>query len=294
MVQKHFSAHLNSVQRILPIVDNIFCFSQQYVARKFQMRARIKRANRRVRKVKLLLVNGNRTRLVTDAVLAEARAVAAADTMVDAVQAAFGADIVFSHAEHAVAGHAVLDALARHADGYDAVILAISFDSGLAAARELLPIPVLGITEAALLTACQLGRRIGVVTVGRNSTPLYRDVFAQTGVAGRIAAIGTVDLASAGEYLSPTEFDARVAAEASRLVLLEGADVVVACGAALAGIARRARDAVPVPFIDGTGAAVRQAEALVRGGYKPRPRAAGPRATMAGVSPELAALFARS
>jgi Asp/Glu/hydantoin racemase len=85
-----------------------------------------------------------------------------------------------------------------------------------------------------------------------------------------------------------------VAAEASRLVLLEGADVVVACGAALAGIARRARDAVPVPFIDGTGAAVRQAEALVRGGYKPRGRAAGPRATMAGVSPELAALFARS
>jgi allantoin racemase len=244
--------------------------------------------------MKLLLVNGNRTRPVTEAVLAEARAVAGADTQVDAVEAAFGADIVFSHAEHAVAGHAVLDALARHAAGYDAAILAISFDSGLAAARELLPMPVLGITEAALLTACQLGRRIGVVTVGRISTPLYRDVFAQSGVAGRIAAIGTVELASAGEYLSPREFDKRVAAEARRLVETEEADVVVACGAALAGISRRARAEVPVPFIDGVGAAVRQAEALVRGGYVGRTRAAGPRATMAGVSPELAALFARS
>ena len=178
--------------------------------------------------MKLLLVNGNRTRSVTDAVLAEARALAGAGTQVDAVQAAFGADIVFSHAENALAAHAVLDALARHAAGYDAAILAISFDSGLAAARELLPMPVLGITEAALLTACQLGRRIGVVTVGRSSTPLYRDVFADSGVAGRIAAISTVDIASAGEYLSPQEFDARVAEEARRLVSHEDADVVVA------------------------------------------------------------------
>ena len=167
--------------------------------------------------MKLLLVNGNRTRSVTEAVLAEARTVAHVDTQVDAVEAAFGADIVFSHAEHAVAGHAVLDALARHVTGYDAALLAISFDSGLAAARELLNIPVLGITEAALLTACQLGRRIGVVTIGRNSTPLYRDVFAQSGVADRIAAIGTVDLSSAGEYLSPQEFDARVADEYGRM-----------------------------------------------------------------------------
>ena len=39
--------------------------------------------------------------------------------------------------------------------------------------------------------------------------------------------------------------------------------------------------------------AVRQAEALVRGGYVARARPPGPRATMAGVSPELAALFKR-
>ena len=243
--------------------------------------------------MKILLVNGNRTASVTEAVLAEARAVAAPGTQIDAVQAAFGADVVFSHAEHAVAGHAVLDALARHADGYDAAILAISFDSGLAAARELLRIPVLGITESALLTARQLGRRIGVVTTGRNSTPLYRDVFAQSGLDDRIVAIRALDLASAGAYLTPQGFDAGVAAGANRLADEHEADVVVACGAVLAGVARRQRDMVRVPLIDGTSAAVRQAEALVRGAYKARGRAAGARATMAGVSPELVALFAR-
>ncbi|MBL8381450.1 MAG: aspartate/glutamate racemase family protein [Burkholderiales bacterium] len=243
--------------------------------------------------MKLLLVNGNRTRAVTAAVLAEAQATAADGTELVAVEAAFGADIVFSHAENAVATHAVLDALARHAGGCDAAILAISFDSGLAAARELLPMPVLGITEAALLTACQLARRVGVVTVGRVSSSLYAEVFAQTGLGDRIAAVGTVDMASAGEYLSPQDFDARVVAEANRLAAEAGAEAVVACGAALAGIARRARAAVAVPLVDGVGAAVRQAEALVRGGYRARARPAGPRATMAGVSAELAALFAR-
>ena len=243
--------------------------------------------------MKLLLVNGNRTDAVTDAVAAEARAVAAPDTEITALSAGFGANIVFSHAENTIAGHAVLDCLARNVAGYDAVVLAISFDSALAGARDLLPIPVLGITESALLTACQLGRRIGVVTVGQGSTGLYREVFEKSGVMARIAAIGTVDLATAGEYLSPQEFDARVVAEARRLIAHDHVDVVVACGAALAGVARRARDQLGVPLVDGIGAAVRQAEALVRGNYHPRARASGPRATMAGVSPELAALFAR-
>ena len=243
--------------------------------------------------MKLLLINGNRTDAVTQAVAAEARAVAAPDTEITALSAGFGANIVFSHAENIVAGHAVLDCVARNYAGYDAIVLAISFDSALAGARELLPIPVLGITESALLTACQLGRRIGVVTVGQVSTGLYREVFEKSGVMARIAAIGTVDLATAGEYLSPQEFDARVVAESRRLIAHDSVDVVVACGAALAGVARRARDALEVPLIDGIGAAVRQAEALVRGGYRLRPRPPAPRATMAGVSPELAALFAR-
>ena len=243
--------------------------------------------------MKLLLINGNRSDAVTQAVLAEALAVAAPGTEISALSAGFGANIVFSHAENTVAGHAVLDCLARNYAGYDAVVLAISFDSALAGARELLPIPVLGITESALLTACQLGRRIGVVTVGQVSTGLYREVFERTGVMARIAAIGTVDLATAGEYLSPQEFDARVVVEARRLIAHDSVDVVVACGAALAGVARRARDALEVPLVDGIGAAVRQAEALVRGGYRLRPRPPGPRATMAGIAPELAALFAR-
>ena len=240
--------------------------------------------------MKILLVNGNRTQAVTESVLAEARLAASADTALSAVTATFGADIVFSHAENAIATHAVLDSLARHHAGFDAAVLAISFDSGLAAARELLPIPVLGITESALLTACTLGQQIGVISFGQVSNALYAEVFARCGVGARIASRRTIDIASAGAYLAPAKLEARIAGEANELAGA-GADVVVICGAALAGIGRRLRDAVSVPLVDGVACAVRHAEALVRAGYRRKIRQPGPVAVVDGVSADLAALF---
>ena len=107
--------------------------------------------------MRLLLVNGNTTQAVTDAVCAEARRICAPGTEIEGATASFGADIVTTHAGNAVAAHAVLDVLASHTGRYDAAILAISFDSGLAAARELFPVPVIGMTEAALLARLRPG-----------------------------------------------------------------------------------------------------------------------------------------
>ncbi len=47
----------------------------------------------------------------------------------------------------------VLQLAARHAEEVDAVILAVSYDTALYAAREMLDIPVVGMTEAAMLTS---------------------------------------------------------------------------------------------------------------------------------------------
>lgn len=243
--------------------------------------------------MKLLLVNGNRTQAVTDTVLAEARLAAAPGTVLTAVTANFGMDIVFSHAGDAIATHAVLDSLAHHYAGIDAAILAISFDSGLAAARELLPIPVLGITESALTAAGALGQRIGIITFGAVSRRLYDDVFARSGLMPRVVGIRTIDIASTGEYLAPAQQDARIVAAANALVIEDGADAVVICGAAMAGVSRRLGTAIQVPVVDGVACAVREAEALVRAGYRLPARIAGPSSSATGISPELAALFAK-
>jgi allantoin racemase len=240
--------------------------------------------------VRILLVNGNRTQSVTDKVLAEARLVATPGTELVAVSAAFGADVVFSHAENVIATHAVLDSLARHHHGFDAAVLAISFDSGLAAARELLPIPVVGITESALRAACALGTRIGIITVGRVSDRLYADVFHGIDIGARSITRRTIDVATTSEYLAPDARDAQIAASAQELAA-GGAEVVVICGAALAGVARRLRARVSIPLLDGVECAVRDAEARVRAGERREPRPPGPVATVTGVSSELDALY---
>lgn len=245
--------------------------------------------------MKLLLANGNTTQAVTDACIREAQRCAAPGTEIAGVTASFGTSIVTARPENTIAAHAVLDLLARHHQGFDAAILAISFDSGLFAARELLPIPVLGMTEAALHSACLIGRRFGMITFGHASTPLYRDLVAELGLGARLAALRTIDVASVAAYLDPDAQDAAIVAEAEVLAREDGADVVVICGAALAGVAHRLQPRTQVTLLDGIGCAVAQAETIVRMGVaRPLPRPALARsARFTELSPALAALLHR-
>lgn len=210
---------------------------------------------------RLLIVNPNTTMAVTATVLAEARRVARSDTTIEGVTGSFGATIVSTEAENVVAAHAALDLLAAHHEGYDAAILAISFDSGVFAARTLLPIPVVGITESALHLACLVGRRIGLVVLGAVSLPLYIDLVERIGFPGRLGGIETVELASAAAYRDQVTVDAAIEAAALRLAA-RAVDVVVVCGAAVAGVATRLKDRLAIPILDGVAPAVAQAETL--------------------------------
>jgi allantoin racemase len=241
--------------------------------------------------MRLLLVNGNRTVSVTEVALAEARRVAATGTEVLGATATFGANIVSTVADNTIAAHAVLDTLARHQQGVDAAILAISLDSGLFAARQLFAFPVLGMTEAGLCTAGLLGERFGMITFGRQTAPLYNELAARYGMTQRLAGHRTVDIASLAAYLDPGAMDSRIVEEAEWLVREAGAQAVLICGAALAGTAARLQGAVAVPLVDGIASAVRLAEGLVRANYRHCPPAHPAAPDMQGIAPELAALF---
>ena len=242
--------------------------------------------------VRLLLVNGNTTQAATELALGEARRVASRGTEIEGVTARFGAAIVSNAAHDVIAAHAVLDALARSYRGFDAAILAISLDSGLSAARRLLPMPVIGMTEAALFMACMLGDRFGMITMGRETRRLYVELAERHGVGCRLAECRTVQMASpvAGDELAD-----RIADEARSIVAGIDVDAIIICGVALTGMARRLQSSVPVPLLDGIACGVRQAEMLVRASFPFSFRSvARPAPGMTGVSPELAALFAAS
>jgi allantoin racemase len=245
--------------------------------------------------MKLLVVNANTSQLVTDKVAAQARASAAPGTEVVAVTGSFGGRVIGSRAEQAIGEHSTLALVAQHAPGCDAVVIAVSYDTGLRAARELLDVPVVGMTEAGLLTACMLGGRIGVVTFGARVLPLYQELVASYGLAARIAGWRTLESTAAYQPGAHDALDAELVAAAVDLVARDGAETVLLAGAVMAGVPARLQPQLSVPLIDGIACAVRQAELLHRLAL-PKPRAGSYAAPagreVVGVDAALAAAFA--
>jgi len=243
--------------------------------------------------MRLLVANPNTTQGVTDRIARVARAACAPGTEIVAVTAGFGAEYIATRAEAVLGAHATLDLLANHAQGCDAAVVAAFADPGLGAARELLSIPVVGMAEASMLTACMLGRRFAILTFAVALEPWYQECVDYNGLAGRCAGIFCLD--------EPFQAITSVAEEkAQRLVALAGraiaagADVIILGGAPLAGLAFDLAEQVAVPMVDAVAAAVRQAETLAA--LRPRKpvagtfRRPGPK-SITGISPALAGLF---
>ena len=245
--------------------------------------------------MRLLLANPNMTEGVTARIAEAARGIAAAGTEIRAVTAGFGARVIATRTEMAVAEHASVTLLAREAEGCDAAIVGASLDSGLRAAREMLGVPVVGITEAALHTACLLGSRFGVLTLSARSAAVTREMVEGYGLVSRMAALGWIDAAAQDLLARPEGAVGALLERAQRMVREELADVVVLIGAVMAGMPGRMQGGLGVPVLEGVTCAVPLVEGLVRLGV---PRAtegsfgALPARVLSGVDGALLARFA--
>jgi allantoin racemase len=175
---------------------------------------------------------------------------------------------IATRAEAQIGGAIALEMLAELYRDHDAAIIAAFGDPGLLGSRELFDIPVVGMAEASMLTACMLGRRFVIVTFARALGPWYGECVDMHGLTGRCAGIRMLDdpFESIGDVQDEKE---TLLAELARQSALETeADVVILAGAPLAGLAARIKDRVPVPIVDQMAAAVKQAEALVTLGVR--------------------------
>jgi Asp/Glu/hydantoin racemase len=223
--------------------------------------------------MRILLLNPNTTEAITQRLFAAAQAVAAPETEIVPVTAPRGVPYIASRAEAQIGGAIALEMLAEHHETVDAAIIAAFGDPGLMGARELFDIPVIGMAEAAMLTACMLGRRFAIVTFARALGPWYEECVAMHGLQGRCAGILMLDEGFADISEVQEEKEAAIVELARRAVVEDEADCVILAGAPLAGLAAKVADRIFVPVIDQMGAALKQAEALVA--LKPKKASAG-------------------
>lgn len=212
--------------------------------------------------MKILLINPNTTEALTDLLSASARSVLPPDATLDSVTAATGVPYISTRTEALIGGLSVLEILAERHQDYDAAIIAAFGDPGLGSARELFDIPVVGLAEAGMLTACMLGGRFSIVTFAQALGPWYRECVDWHGLSGRCAGIRMLD----GGFRSISDVQAEKADLlvdlALRAVEEDNADVIVLAGAPLSGLGPLVRSRIPVPVVDCAQAAIRQATTL--------------------------------
>ena len=245
--------------------------------------------------MRILLLNGNTSESITQTLLAEARRHAAPDTVIVATHCARGAEVVASRSANVVAANAMLEAIAAFKEPYDAVLVAISFDTAVPALRELLSVPVVGMTEAACHVATMVGSRFGVVLPGTRNAAVYREHIVACGFEPRLAGMRAVGASAAALYADPDNAVDSIRNAAQTLIDEERCDAVVLAGAALVGLQHRIQPEVPVPLIDGIACGVGMLESLVRLKF-PKPQAGSyaalASAQLQNIDPALATLFA--
>jgi len=199
--------------------------------------------------LRILLINPNTTGAITERMAAYVGGIVGSAATFVPVTGKFGARYISSRAAAAIAAHAALDALAEHAQGCDAVYLACFGDPGLAALKEVSPVPVIGMAEASCTEAARRGRRFGIVTGGALWKPMLQEFVATLGLSPQLAGIRTV--APTGDQIAgdPAAALSLLAEACTACANEDGADTVILGGAALAGLAQCIQPRVAVPLL---------------------------------------------
>lgn len=215
-------------------------------------------------RMRILLLNPNTTQAMTDNMAAIARATVGDLAEIIPVTATRGFPYIASRAEAQIAGGIVLEMIAEHASTVDAVVIAAFGDPSLKGARDLFDLPIVGMAEAAVMTAALLGESFAVVTFSPLMTRWYDECVQATGLGNRFKGVLTPDITPARLTDVQTDLGADIITMATTAATRHHADVIILGGAPLAGLAPKIASQVPAIVIDPIAAAVLQAMTLVR------------------------------
>lgn len=214
--------------------------------------------------MRILLINPNTTEEVTALMARVLAPQLPPGVTLMPVTGRFGARYIASRAAAAIAGHAAIDAYARHGGDCDAVYLACFGDPGLLALKELARIPVIGMAEASCQAAAALTGRFAIVTGGERWGPMLQEFVTTLGLGHRLAGIETVAPTGAEIARDPDAAIALLTQACRDVSSREGAGAVILGGAGLAGLAARIQPDLDIPVICSVEAGLQAVLAALR------------------------------
>lgn len=158
--------------------------------------------------------------------------------------------------------------LSAEDDGYDAVVVDTTTDSGVTTLRSRLTIPVIGAGSTGYGLASMLGRTFAVITYTDAHRFLVDDALRSTGWKAKCVSIQTMgkEPVLVGTSADLIEEDVRLLTNAGWNAVRDGAEVVVLGSTTMHPLAGALADELPVPVIDPGSTAIALAELLVASG----------------------------
>jgi allantoin racemase len=145
----------------------------------------------------------------------------------------------------------------------DAFVIACYSDPGLDVCREAATRPVFGIAECGVLTALARAGRFGVIATSRLSIARHTRYLRQMGLVNRFAGERSLEMSVAETAIGERTLD-RMVEVGRQLQEQDGAEAVVMGCAGMARHRRPLEEALGIPVIDPTQAAVTMAIGVVQ------------------------------
>lgn len=215
--------------------------------------------------MRIAVVNCNTTAEMTSRICQAAASAVRPGTVIEGVTPAWGVPAAEGFADSFRSAAAVLDAVANL--DADAIVLAGFGEHGREGVRQLVEVPVVDITEAAVMFACLLGMDYGIVTSQPAAIGPIRHSLRAMGLYERCAGIRATRLPVLTIDASGQEVIAAFLAQ-SEALLADGAETIVLGCAGANGILEALRAKLAIPVLDGVRAAVALCEDLVHQGLR--------------------------
>lgn len=138
-------------------------------------------------------------------------------------------------------------------DGFDAVCIDTMSDSGMAALRSRLSIPVIGPGRVSMLTALMFGNRFSVITMWDHWRHFYAKHLTELGIEQKCASIRSVNVAPDNQALMAGKEDAifpLLESEALKAINEDGAEVILLGSTTMHQAHAYLVKALPVPVIN--------------------------------------------
>lgn len=216
----------------------------------------------------ILIINPNTSIDFTERIDFIAKQYACHGTQITTVNPIYGPRSIEGMQDAMLSGPGILDIFLKHQNNSDAVVMASYGDHPMIyALRELTHKPVIGIAEASMHIACQLGNRFSIITSGARWEPLLEAAVSKYGLASRCTSIRSINL-PVWALETDSQFDTieEVTKQALAAVKEDKADVICLGSAGMAEFHEHIEAKTGVPVVDGVVAGLKIAESIVKMG----------------------------